>query len=54
MKETKQTVAANIEETCSHFTFPLLLGCAVMAVMGFNLIGQAQAVLDEICYLLAV
>lgn len=53
MKQSNQTMMVTIKETYSKFTLPLLIGCGTMAVVGFNLIGECQAVLNELCYLLA-
>lgn len=52
MKTTKEIIKTTFQETLANFTFPLLIGCSLLAVLGFNLIGQGQAVLDELCYLL--
>ena len=54
MENQNQTLVMNIKSFCSELTLPLVLVCGAMAIAGFNLFEQYQAVLNEVCYLLTL
>ena len=53
MKKQNQTLM-NVKNFCSELTFPLVFICGAMAIAGFNLFEEYQAVLNEVCYLLTL
>lgn len=54
MEKQNQTILMNIKNFCSELTFSLVLTCGAMAIAGFNLFEEYQAVLNEVCYLLTL